>query len=191
MSTRQDGAPAPTVRSRDELIGWIAAGSKPASAWRIGTEHEKFLFTTDTLQPVPYEGQHGVRALMEGLREEGYGIALATSCASDELKHYLGLTGIADLLDAVACGEDAKREKPHPDLIQVALARAHSPAHAAMVGDSLYDAMAARAAGVVAFGFLTGGFSSKALQEAGCLAVYADPADMLQRFSALRSAARD
>src|SRR5262245_64120399 len=67
MSTRQDGAPAPTVRSRDELIAWIAAGSKPAGAWRIGTEHEKFLFTTDTLRPVPYEGQRGVRALMEGL----------------------------------------------------------------------------------------------------------------------------
>jgi glutamate--cysteine ligase len=67
MSTRQDGAPAPTVRSRDELIAWIAAGSKPGSAWRIGTEHEKFLFTTDTLRPVPYEGEHGVRALMEGL----------------------------------------------------------------------------------------------------------------------------
>jgi glutamate--cysteine ligase len=67
MSTRQDGAPAPTVRSRDDLIAWIAAGSKPASAWRIGTEHEKFLFHTDTLRPVPYEGPRGVRALMSGL----------------------------------------------------------------------------------------------------------------------------
>jgi glutamate--cysteine ligase len=67
MSTRQDGAPAPTVRSREELIAWIAAGSKPAERWRIGTEHEKFLFYTDTLRPVPYEGPRGVRALMEGL----------------------------------------------------------------------------------------------------------------------------
>src|SRR6476660_6333441 len=67
MSTRQDSAPAPTVRSREDLIAWIAAGSKPASAWRIGTEHEKFLFYTDTLRPVPYEGPRGVRALMEGL----------------------------------------------------------------------------------------------------------------------------
>jgi glutamate--cysteine ligase len=67
MSTRQDSAPAPTVRSRDDLVAWIASGSKPASAWRIGTEHEKFLFHTDTLRPVPYEGPRGVRALMEGL----------------------------------------------------------------------------------------------------------------------------
>jgi glutamate--cysteine ligase len=67
MSTRQDSAPAPTVRTRDELIAWIAAGSKPAERWRIGTEHEKFLFYTDTLRPVPYEGPRGVRALMQGL----------------------------------------------------------------------------------------------------------------------------
>ena len=67
MSTRQDSAPAPTVRTRDELIAWIAAGCKPAAQWRIGTEHEKFLFYTDTLRPVPYEGPRGVRALMQGL----------------------------------------------------------------------------------------------------------------------------
>jgi glutamate--cysteine ligase len=67
MSTRQDSAPAPTVRSRDDLIAWIAAGSKPAERWRIGTEHEKFLFHTDTLRPVPYAGPRGVRALMESL----------------------------------------------------------------------------------------------------------------------------
>jgi glutamate--cysteine ligase len=67
MSTREDSAPAPTVRTRDELIAWIAAGSKPAERWRIGTEHEKFLFYTDTLRPVPSEGPRGVRALMQGL----------------------------------------------------------------------------------------------------------------------------
>ncbi|HJZ44488.1 MAG TPA: glutamate--cysteine ligase [Hyphomicrobiaceae bacterium] len=67
MSTRQDSAPSPTVRSRDDLVAWIAAGSKPRAQWRIGTEHEKFLFHTDTPRPVPYDGPRGVRALMEGL----------------------------------------------------------------------------------------------------------------------------
>src|SRR6185295_14701595 len=67
MSTRQDSAPAPSVRSRDDLIAWIAAGSKPAARWRIGTEHEKFLFHTDTLRPVPYAGPRSVRAPMESL----------------------------------------------------------------------------------------------------------------------------
>lgn len=67
MSTRQESAPSPVVSSRNELTAWIASGCKPREAWRIGTEHEKFLFHTDTLGPVPYGGPRGVRALMEGL----------------------------------------------------------------------------------------------------------------------------
>ena len=72
MSTREDSAPSPTVESRDDLVAWIAAGSKPPSQWRIGTEHEKFLFHVDTLKPVPYEGPRGVRALMQSLID-GFG----------------------------------------------------------------------------------------------------------------------
>lgn len=67
MSTRQDGAPSPTVRSRDDLVAWIAAGEKPKDAWRIGTEHEKFVFHTDTLTPVPYEGDRSISALLKAL----------------------------------------------------------------------------------------------------------------------------
>ena len=67
MSTRQDQAPSPPVGSRDDLVAWIASGSKPREHWRIGTEHEKFLFHTDTLKPVPYAGPRGVRALMQNL----------------------------------------------------------------------------------------------------------------------------
>src|SRR5262245_27405640 len=60
MSTRQDTVSSRSVDSRDDLIAWIAAGSKPPQDWRIGTEHEKFLFHADTLRPVPYEGERGV-----------------------------------------------------------------------------------------------------------------------------------
>ncbi|CAN1722658.1 Glutamate--cysteine ligase [Hyphomicrobium sp. 1Nfss2.1] len=67
MSTREDGAPSPLVRSRDDLVGWIAAGEKPKAAWRIGTEHEKFVFHTDTLTPVPYEGARSISALLKAL----------------------------------------------------------------------------------------------------------------------------
>ena len=65
MSTRQDSAPSPVVGSRDDLVGWIAAGCKPRARWRIGTEHEKFGFLTDSHAPVPYAGPRGIRALME------------------------------------------------------------------------------------------------------------------------------
>jgi len=67
MSTREDGAPSPLIRSRDELVDWIAAGEKPKDAWRIGTEHEKFVFHTDTLTPVPYEGKRSISALLNAL----------------------------------------------------------------------------------------------------------------------------
>jgi glutamate--cysteine ligase len=50
-------------------MGYLASGSKPREDWRIGTEHEKFPFLTDTLAPVPYDGPRSVRALLEGLRD--------------------------------------------------------------------------------------------------------------------------
>ena len=65
MSTRQDGAPSPTIRSRRDLVAWIAAGEKPKAGWLIGTEHEKFPIRIGSHAPIPYEGPDGVRALMQ------------------------------------------------------------------------------------------------------------------------------
>src|SRR5262245_4080382 len=50
-----------------ELVSYLEEGAKPSDAWRIGTEHEKFPFLTDSLRPVPYEGKRSIRALLEGL----------------------------------------------------------------------------------------------------------------------------
>jgi glutamate--cysteine ligase len=65
MSTRQDGAPSETIQARADLVGWIAAGEKPKDRWLIGTEHEKLPFYRAGHGPVPYDGPHGIRALME------------------------------------------------------------------------------------------------------------------------------
>ncbi|GLK56094.1 glutamate--cysteine ligase [Methylopila capsulata] len=56
------------ITSRDELVAWFEAGSKPAESFRIGTEHEKFPFRRADLSPVPYEGTDGIRALLEGMQ---------------------------------------------------------------------------------------------------------------------------
>lgn len=69
MSTRQEGAPSPLVRSRDDLVGWLAEGCKPKADWLIGTEHEKFVFHTGALTPVAYDGERGIGALMNLLVE--------------------------------------------------------------------------------------------------------------------------
>ena len=67
MSTREAEVESRTISSRDDLVGWIAEGEKPRSRWLIGTEHEKFVFKTTSLAPVPYDGADGIRALMEAM----------------------------------------------------------------------------------------------------------------------------
>ena len=56
------------IEGMDELVGYLAAGNKPKDQWRIGTEHEKFPFYTDGHSPVPYGGERGIRALLEGMQ---------------------------------------------------------------------------------------------------------------------------
>ena len=56
----------------DDLTGWFAAGSKPRTQWRVGAEHEKFGFRLGSYDPVPYEGEGGIKALMEGLMRFGW-----------------------------------------------------------------------------------------------------------------------
>jgi glutamate--cysteine ligase len=53
-----------------ELVDYLAAGCKPREKWRIGTEHEKFPFTIDGHAPVPYGGERGIRAILEGMQEK-------------------------------------------------------------------------------------------------------------------------
>ena len=62
------------IETKAQLIGYFEEGNKPKEDWRIGTEHEKFAFLTDTLAPVPYDGPRSIRALLEGLRDR-YGWA--------------------------------------------------------------------------------------------------------------------
>lgn len=62
-----------TVGGRDELIAYLQSGEKPdASTWRIGTEHEKFPFRVNTHEPVPYGGDNGIRAMLQGMTKFGW-----------------------------------------------------------------------------------------------------------------------
>jgi glutamate--cysteine ligase len=56
------------IESRDELVAWFEKGSKPKERFRVGTEHEKFAFTTGRRNPVPYEGQRSIHALLVGMQ---------------------------------------------------------------------------------------------------------------------------
>ncbi len=64
--------PGTPISSKSELVEYLESGCKPASEWRIGTEHEKFVFQKGTLLPAPYDGEWGIRALLEGLKRFGW-----------------------------------------------------------------------------------------------------------------------
>jgi glutamate--cysteine ligase len=73
MDTDTPGSdPLPVVTEKRALIEYLEGGCKPVSEWRIGTEHEKFAFHLSDLAPITYEGQSGVRALLEGLVRFGW-----------------------------------------------------------------------------------------------------------------------
>ncbi len=91
-----------------QLAEWLASGSRPASEWRIGTEHEKFGFDLATLKPLPYGGERGIRAMLEGLSsrfgweivaEEDLPIALKKAGCSITLEPGGQLELSGDLLD--------------------------------------------------------------------------------------------
>jgi glutamate--cysteine ligase len=55
----------------EDLVHWMEVGAKPKADWRVGAEHEKFVFRLGTHEPVPYEPQ-GIKALLEGLTRYGW-----------------------------------------------------------------------------------------------------------------------
>ena len=60
------------VADMADLVAFIESGAKPPAQWRIGTEHEKFGFDPASLKPLPYDGRHGIRAMLEGLQRFGW-----------------------------------------------------------------------------------------------------------------------
>jgi len=77
----------PPIEKLDQLNAFIEAGCKPKSDWRIGTEHEKFVYCRKTSKPVGYEGENGIRAILEALSERtGWALVM-------EGDHPIGLKG--------------------------------------------------------------------------------------------------
>jgi len=60
------------IDDKRALVAYLAAGCKPSSAWRIGTEHEKIGFRLDDLAPLPYDGPQGIQAMLMGMTRFGW-----------------------------------------------------------------------------------------------------------------------
>ena len=65
-------SPGDPITGKDQLVEYHASGCKPPSEWRVGTEHEKFVFRRSDLKRVPYEGADGIGAVLQGMLRFGW-----------------------------------------------------------------------------------------------------------------------
>ena len=72
MTTRTDDSASPLIESRDDLLSIFAGGEKPREQWRIGTEHEKFVYRLDDHRAPSWDEAGGIRDLLMGLTEFGW-----------------------------------------------------------------------------------------------------------------------
>ena len=124
-----------------------------------------------------------VPELMQRIRRDGKRIALASSAHGDELDHYKRVAGLDDLVEVQTTADDADKSKPFPDIFEAALAHLGlGPDEAVVVGDSPFDAIAARRAGLRVLGVLSGGFPAAELRASGAAEIYCDPCDLLDSY---------
>ncbi len=60
---------SPEITSKQQLIDYVASGETPRDEWKMGTEHEKFCYKTADNSPLSYEGEVGIKALLEAFRD--------------------------------------------------------------------------------------------------------------------------
>ena len=94
---------------------------------------------------------------LDGLRTRGLRLGVMTNDGTHSTRRHLDRFKVFDHFDKVICCDSGYGAKPAPDpLLAFAAATGLAPAHVAMVGDSLHDLQAGRAAGMVTIGVLTG-----------------------------------
>lgn len=188
------GVPVPTWRIHRHIgMGGerlIAAVTDDETAERIGDDlqqrweraYDELIGETRLLP--------GARDLLDALRGAGLRVVLASSSIPKHAERALELLDAEHRADAWTTSEDAEESKPHPELLDKALAQVNARS-AVMIGDATWDVEAARQREIPTIGLLCGGFGEAELRAAGAVATYDDPADLATHLDeALRLAAR-
>jgi len=121
----------------------------------------------------------GARELLAAIGDAGPKVVLASSGIPKHAGHALELLHADEHSDAWTTSEDAEESKPDPELVAEALDKVAGTS-AVMIGDAVWDVEAADRAGLPTIGLLTGGYSRQELLDAGAVAVYDDPTDLLE-----------
>ena len=136
---------------------------------------EAYAKLKDQVRPLP-----GAKELLAYLTEEGIPWAIATSGRIETARPTLDSLGIPSHIPVVTRDQVA-HAKPDPDLFLAAAERLGVPiSESVVVGDSVWDLLAARRARAIGVGFLSGGYGQDELERAGAYRVYQDPADLLR-----------
>jgi HAD superfamily hydrolase (TIGR01549 family) len=128
-----------------------------------------------SIQPLP-----GSEKFLRHLTRHGVRWAIATTGGKQQTKKLLRTLQIPAKA-VVVTGDDVAKAKPSPDVFVTAAERLGVPVeHCIVVGDSVWDMLAAGRRRALSVGLLSGGYSQAELEQAGAFRVYADPADMLE-----------
>lgn len=145
-------------------------------AERIQLVHaEAFANQASSLRVLP-----GAQALLDTLAAHGVPHAIATSGRRHSARHALNLLTLHQNVPVIT-RDDVCFAKPDPDLFVAAGKRLKVPmSRCVIVGDSVWDLLAARRAFALSVGLLSGGYGREELERAGAYRVYQDPADLLR-----------
>jgi HAD superfamily hydrolase (TIGR01509 family) len=136
----------------------------------------EYLAQVDSVRPLP-----GARELLSALTSLGIPWAIATSGRRVMAETALDMLGLPAGTPMVT-RDMVAHAKPDPDLFLAAAAVIGAdPGHSWVVGDSVWDLLAARRAGALGIGLLSGGYGREELERAGAYRVYADPGELLAR----------
>ncbi len=173
-------------KGADKLIASIL-GDEAAKKHRdaLTDGHEKYvlaLIEEQGVEPLP-----GAEALLKNVRARGLKIAIATASQSkvrDALATAAGLD-LEKLADAIVTDDDVDRSKPAPDTVTAAVEKLGlARGVCGFVGDTPYDALSARRAGLAAVAIANPAQPTDDIRRAGMRAIYRDPADLLDHLDA-------
>lgn len=135
------------------------------------------------VRPLP-----GARELLNFLTENESLWAVATSGRMETAKLNLETLGIDPAVIPVVTRDQVKYAKPDPDLFLAAADRLGAKIeHSVVIGDAIWDMLAARRARALGVGLLSGGYGQEELERAGAARVYEDPADLLRHIDEIGS----
>jgi HAD superfamily hydrolase (TIGR01509 family) len=163
------------------LVREIGREVDRATQQRLVEAHaESYRRHVDSVRPLP-----GARRLLTTLTASGIPWAIATSGRRDVATGTVAVLNL-DVDVPVVTRDDVAYAKPNPDLFVTAADRLGVPINGAFViGDSVWDLLAAQRAGALGIGFLSGGYGRQELELSGAYRVYDEPLDLLRRLDEL------